>query len=74
MLTRTQSVFVAILAGVLCTGCGGSSTSGNLTTAGTGADNPKNAAKAVPRGQTPSPSVAVVTFHVKDMGTKLNLL
>ena len=74
MPNRTRQVGVVVLAAVLCTGCGGSSTSDNSTTAGTVAADPRDADNLAPRGQTLSPSVARVTIHVKDMGTKLNLL
>jgi hypothetical protein len=63
-----------VLAAVLCTGCGGTATSGKSTTAGTVADDPRDAATVAPRELAPSSSAAVVTLHVKDMGTKLNLL
>ena len=74
MLTRTQWLGVAVLAAVLCTGCSGAASSANSAKAGTAADDQKDAASAAPRGQTPSNRTAVVTFHVKDMGTRLNLL
>jgi len=74
MLTRTQWVGVAVLAAVLCAGCGGSSAPTNSTTSGTKADDSRDAANLARRGHTPGPSVVVVTLHVKDMGTKLNLL
>ena len=59
---------------VLCTGCGGPSSSHNSMEAGTETDDRRDTANVAPRGHTPSPSVAVLTIHVKDMGTRLNLL
>ena len=74
MLTRTRFVCVVMTIAVFCTGCGGSSTSANSATAYTAADDQKDATSAARRGLSPSNLTAVVTFHVKDMGTRLNLL
>lgn len=73
-LPMIRLIGAACLACVFCAGCGRSPASGNPTTGRTEADAPSDTAIVARRGQTPSSSVAVVTLHVKDMGTKLNLL
>ena len=72
MLARTQLLCVTALSALFCCSCGGSSTPGAATTAG--ADTGRAKDKGVAAGQTPTPSVVVVTLHVKDMGKRLNLL
>ena len=72
MRARMQLRCVTVLSALFCCGCGGSSTPGAATTGGTETGRAKD--KGVAAGQTPTPSIVVVTFHVKDMGKRLNLL
>ena len=74
MPTTTRLVFVACLAAVLCSGCGSSAAPGAPATDGVKKGSVKAAGSVPPHDQTPTPTVAKVTFHVKDMGKRLNLL
>ena len=73
MRTRTQLV-VAVIVAVLAytgSGCGGSSV---VKSPAAGSKSEPKDGDSGPLGEKPSPSIALVTFHVQDMGTKLNLL
>jgi hypothetical protein len=65
---------VAILAILLCAGCGDSKSPGNA--AATQGEPPasNSAGDESSHAPSPSPAIASVTIHVKEMGTKLNLL
>ena len=74
MRTRVRLFGIASLAAVLFSGCGSSSTSDARPVDGADKGHGGEVARAQERQLVPTPAIATVTFHVKEMGLRLNLL
>ena len=74
MIARMRLVGAAVVVVAFCGGCRDSSTPAAPPAASDDTGRATGANQFASHGQTPSPSTASVTFHVKDMGKRLNLL
>ena len=69
---RIRLVGAACLAGVFLAGCGSSTVPPTTGTAKQG--RAKDTSRVSGHERSTNPNVATVTFHVKDMGKRLNLM